>query len=246
MTMDRASNSLRRARLAARLELRDLEARTRISPVMLRYIDDGQFEKLPAGIYARAWVRTVAVTLGLDADDVLREVEDALRPAEEVFVRQGPSPGSARSITEGAAQALKTDSSLEILERSPAPQRWRRSAAAALDGILLSGVSVVVWMVATGAGGGRPTAVGLSAAMAITLITLVVAAVYFVLFAGIGGRTPGGAALACPPTTGSAHPLHLREIGRRALEAALQEGSIVLDWILTDVPMLVERRRVQV
>ena len=44
---------LRQARLAAGLQLSDIEQRTRISPSILRWIDNGQFHRLPAGIYAR-------------------------------------------------------------------------------------------------------------------------------------------------------------------------------------------------
>ena len=51
------ATALRQARLAAGLQLSDIEQRTRISPSVLRWIDAGQFQRLPAGIYARSYIR---------------------------------------------------------------------------------------------------------------------------------------------------------------------------------------------
>jgi cytoskeletal protein RodZ len=68
------TNCLREARLASGLDLRAVAERTCISPLMLRHIDEGRFQKLPAGIYARAWVKAFAQAVGLEPDVALREV----------------------------------------------------------------------------------------------------------------------------------------------------------------------------
>jgi hypothetical protein len=207
---------------------------------MLRYIDEGQFDKLPAGIYARAWIRTVAATLGLDPNSVLDEVEDALRPAAELFV----SHAKTGSNTPVDSQSCRRDVVVRTHETAPS-DRWRRSAAAAIDGLLLSAISAVMWMIATGTGGPRTMTLEVSGVVAVTLITVVVGAVYFLLFAGVGGRTPGAAAMGCP-SVGASGPLNLSEISRRALDAAILESSLLIDWIVTELPLMVERRRVQV
>ena len=235
MKIEPARNPLRRARLAAGLQLRDLEGRTRISPAMLRYIDEGEFHRLPAGIYARAWVRSVAVEVGLDPVEVLRDLEDALpraadQPEEKRDDGGGETPPPKPQILFAGAAGIV--------------DRWRRSAAAALDGIFLSGVSIGVWILTAAAGGVEPNGLGAPGTLAITVITLAVAAAYFVLFAGIGGRTPG-AWLVAAPADRERERLDVAEIGRRAAQAALQESSIVVELMLpADLPPAVERRGV--
>lgn len=243
MKIEPARNPLRRARLAARLELRDLETRTRISPAMLRHMDEGEFHRLPAGIYARSWVRTVALAVGLDPADTLRELEHVLPRAVD-----GPA-GEAGPTHDGPKDPPPSDAGGGSLPRSPAVRfvaplidRWRRSATAVLDGIFLAGISIVMWMLAAAAAGVNPAALEPAGALAVMAIALAVGAAYFVLFAGIGGRTPGAALVGCPAVEGQ-EPLDLAQIGRRAAGAALQESSIVVDFMIeAEFPPTVEHR----
>jgi hypothetical protein len=246
MKIEPARNPLRRARLAARLELRDLEVRTRISPAMLRHMDEGEFHRLPAGIYARSWVRTVALAVGLDPSETLRELEHALPRAAE-----NPS-GESRSTDDGPNDPPSPDGGRGSLPHRPAVgfvapllDRWRRSAVAVLDGIFLAGISIAVWMLTAAAAGVDPGALGPAGALAVAAIAVAVGAAYFVLFAGIGGRTPGAALFGCPAVEGQA-PLELAEIGRRAAASALQESSIIVDFMIeAEFPPTVEHRGVR-
>ena len=239
---------MRRARLAARLELRDLETRTRISPAMLRHMDEGEFHRLPAGIYARSWVRTVAVAVGLDPAETLRELEHALPKAAE-------SPaGEARSTDHGPNGPPSSDGGRGSLPQPQRPaagfvapliDRWRRSAVAVLDGIFLAGISIAIWMLTAAAAGVNPGALGPAGALAVTALTAALGAAYFVLFAGIGGRTPGAALFGCPAIEGQ-EPLDLAEIGRRAAATALPESSIIVDFMIeAELPPTVEHRGVR-
>ena len=246
MKIESARNPLRRARLAARLELRDLETRTRISPAMLRHMDEGEFHRLPAGIYARSWVRTVALAVGLDPAETLRELEHALPKAAE-------SPaGEARSTDNGPNGSPSSDGGRGSLPQRPAVgfvapliDRWRRSAVAVLDGIFLAGVSIAIWMLTAAAAGVNPGALGPAGALAVTAITAGVGAAYFFLFAGIGGRTPGAALFGCPAIEGQG-PLDLGEIGRRSAASALQESSLIVDFMIeAEFPPTVEQRGVR-
>jgi transcriptional regulator with XRE-family HTH domain len=236
MNVDPARNPLRRARLAAGLEIRDLEERTRISPAMLRRIDQGEFQKLPAGIYARAWVRAVAVAVGLDPVEVLRDLEDALPRAVDPVQTGSPPTGSDKPPgSDRIYQEPSEDSGLE---------RWRRVAAAVLDGIFLSSLGVAVWMLAAVASAADPNALGMAGVFGVTAMTAAIGSAYFVLFAGIGGRTPGATLLGFAPEE-SREPLDLSAIGRRAAQAALQEISIVVELMIpVDLPPAVERRGV--
>ena len=76
---------LQQARLAAGLQLSDIAQRTRISPSMLRLIDAGQFHRLPAGIYARSYIRAFAQAVGLDPHEFLASIEHELPETGVVF-----------------------------------------------------------------------------------------------------------------------------------------------------------------
>ena len=105
---------LQQARLAAGLKLSDIDQRTRISPSILRWIDDGQLHRLPAGIYARSYVRAFAQAVGLDPNEIVASVEDQLPAAAEITpkrkVRAQPSlplsPGLLRMAAASADAAL--------------------------------------------------------------------------------------------------------------------------------------------
>jgi len=223
MTIDSARNPLRRARLAARLELSDLAERTRISPGMLRYMDEGAFDRLPPGIYARAWVRSVAEALALDPVEVLHELEHALprtAPLEPEPADPQPRLPPARpdEVSWGSASG------------PAAAERWRRAGIAALDGAILTAVTLAVWIMTAAAADSDPAALGLAAAAGIAAIALTVSVAYFIVFAGIGGRTPGAALMGSPAE--STGRLDLAGIGRRALLAALTEASIAVDFLM--------------
>lgn len=257
MKMDPARNPLRRARLAAGLQMGDLATRTRISPSMLRLIDEGEFHRLPAGIYARAWVRSVAQAVGLDPVEVLRDLEEVLPQAVDPYEHKGPDnhrkSGEGDSRKPGDAAPGPRPRPFQAAAPVRFMDRWRRSAAAALDGIILSSISIAVWIATATAGGVDPAALGTPGAFAIGAITAAVAAAYFVIFAGIAGRTPGGMLLGCPAedererlSLAERDRLSLGEIGRRAGHTALQESSIVVDLMLpADLPPTVEGRGVR-
>jgi hypothetical protein len=235
MSVDPARNPLRRARLAAGLELRDLEVRTRISPAMLRHIDQGEFHRLPAGIYARAWVRAVAEAVGLDGTEVLRDLEDvlprAVDPVQGVTVTDSPE---TPQIDRGEAPVTGD----WVLER------WKRAAAAVLDGIFLGSVGIAVWMLAAVASAVDPNALGTAGVFGVTVMTGAIGCAYFVLFAGIGGRTPGTTLLGFAAEE-TRERLDLSGIGRRAAQAALQELSILVELMIpVDLPPTVEGRGV--
>jgi hypothetical protein len=233
MDIDPACNPLRRARLAAGLQLRDLEERTRISPSMLRHIDQGEFQKLPAGIYARAWVRAVAVAVGLDPVEVLRDLEEALPRAVDP-VPSGPG-------TSDSNKPAQDDRIYPEPADESGRDRWRRVAAAILDGTILSSLGIAVWMLAAVASTVSPNALGTAGVFGVTAMTAAIGSAYFILFAGIGGRTPGTTLLGFAAEE-SREPLDLSAIGRRAAQAALQEISIVLELLIpVDLAPTVER-----
>src|SRR5581483_8766012 len=68
--------SLAAARRAQRLELADVEALTRIRQRQLAALEAERFDLLPGRAYTRAFLRTYAGALGLDADHFVAEFEE--------------------------------------------------------------------------------------------------------------------------------------------------------------------------
>lgn len=88
--------SLREARTRRKLTLADVEAATKIRSRYLRAIENEDWDELPGDIYARAFVRTYAGHLGLDAERLAEEVRrgrGSARPGERLpRVEVGPHP----------------------------------------------------------------------------------------------------------------------------------------------------------
>ena len=61
------SDSLREARLAKGLELREISERTHVRVDYLEALEEGRFDKLPESIYARNFLKLFASAVGLDA-----------------------------------------------------------------------------------------------------------------------------------------------------------------------------------
>src|SRR5437868_5327967 len=79
-------DSLAAARRAQRLELADVEALTCIRQRNLAALEAERFELLPGRAYARAFLRSYAHALGLDADRFVAEFEQRYPEADEAEV----------------------------------------------------------------------------------------------------------------------------------------------------------------
>src|SRR2546427_584737 len=66
-------SALRRARQQRGLSLDDVARDTRLSTRYLRALEEEALHELPRGPYNRAYVRTYATFLGLDADGLARD-----------------------------------------------------------------------------------------------------------------------------------------------------------------------------
>ncbi len=77
MTTEQLGQDLIQARRARGLTLRDVERDTRISGKYLQALEEGRLEVLPAPVYARAFMRTYAQYLGLDAASFVQQLPGA-------------------------------------------------------------------------------------------------------------------------------------------------------------------------
>jgi helix-turn-helix protein len=212
------TTQLRQARQAAGLELADIERQTRISPSILRWIDEGQFQRLPAGIYARSYVRAFAEAVGLDPGEVIASLQEALPPVEEI---------AHAARTKKAGPPLQ-NRIRDAVAASSLPSWAVKLAAAALDAFALASLWFAI-LGMTAAVSARPVGETLRTGLpALAVIVAVVTALYFVIFAGIQGRTPGARLLGLPPMD-CARPMRLRAVGTRALRVFLSQASLGLE-----------------
>jgi hypothetical protein len=192
-----ARTQLHEARLARRLTLAELSARTALSSAVLEKIDAGRFEELPAGVYARSYVRAVALEVGLDPGSTLSTLEALLPVAHDPF----PAPHEMRA--------------------APAPvtrhQQLARCSAAALDALLLLAAVVlpVLWLASWSMGVDVRTLLA-NAGGALGAFCALPLVLYFLLFDGIGGGTPGCRIFGLVDT-GARTPRTLPEILRRVV-----------------------------
>lgn len=62
---------LRRNRIGRGIEIEDVAAVTKVSPAMLRFLEEDRFDVLPATVYLRGFVDAYARCVGLDAKHVV-------------------------------------------------------------------------------------------------------------------------------------------------------------------------------
>lgn len=107
MSTQELGKALAEARKARGLTLLDVERDTRISSKYLQALEDGQLETLPAPVYARAFMRTYAQYLGLNATSFVQRLpgarpEPELPPLPDVRREQGTPLLSPNWVVAGA------------------------------------------------------------------------------------------------------------------------------------------------
>lgn len=141
---------LKQARENRGISLRQIATSTKISVVALEALERGDFSRLPGGIFSRAFVRSYALEVGLNPEEVvvqfLVELAAAL-PAEDDI----PRPDV-------------TDDDRAFLERQRKAGMALRIALAVLALLIIA--SVVAWQMTRGAGPARTPATDNSASPA--------------------------------------------------------------------------------
>src|ERR1700743_173567 len=99
--MDEIGSVLREARMRARIDISEVEARTKIRAKYLRAIENEEWDLLPGPIYVKSFLRTYGDFLGLDSrllvDEYKRRYE---RPADY----EGRSSTSPPTTARGGAR----------------------------------------------------------------------------------------------------------------------------------------------
>src|SRR5690242_6954105 len=125
--------TLREARMRARIDIGEVESKTKIRAKYLRAIENEEWDLLPGPVYARSFLRTYGDFLGLDS-----------RMLVEEYKRQyeGPSDHDLRPIHTRER---------ERPSRGPLLPSW------AVIGLVLLAIAIALGLVGTLSGGNKPT-----------------------------------------------------------------------------------------
>jgi cytoskeleton protein RodZ len=82
--MTAIGETLRRERLRRNLNLETVSKELKIAPRLLDAIENDNFDRLPGGVFAKAFVRQYAHFLGLDEEELAGQVQRILHPGPEV------------------------------------------------------------------------------------------------------------------------------------------------------------------
>lgn len=139
-TMD-SRRFLYHARINSHLTLDEIRLRTALSPSVLRNLDEGRFERLPSGLYSRAYVRAFAAAVGLDPKYAVERLEHLLPGAPDpvpVLSAKDPSIGertwqAIRHVCElGRAIAATSAALRDLLQTEVQRAEWSLRVTAGL------------------------------------------------------------------------------------------------------------------
>ena len=226
--------TLHEARARKNLSLAEVSSRTSLSPAVVRKIDEGRFDELPPGLYARSYVRSFAGAVGLDPAETLKEVEHLLPGAPDPLpvMRELKGPTVTNRVTAAFTRMRRRGDSTEASTDVDPPEAYSdperdqhdhpayrtqlvRIGAAAVDAIVLLALNGALLLVIALSTGLPPSSL-LRQSAALSALCAVPTVLYFVLFNGIAGRTLGGWLCRMPEPLPHP-PLTLDAILRRSL-----------------------------
>jgi cytoskeleton protein RodZ len=99
--MPSIGETLREARMRQRLDIADVEQRTKIRAKYLRALENEEFGMLPGPTFVKTFMRTYAETLGLDPHLLVEEYRATHEGEEEPELQPLGPPGAARERSRG-------------------------------------------------------------------------------------------------------------------------------------------------
>jgi cytoskeleton protein RodZ len=135
-------STLREARMRARIDITEVEARTKIRAKYLRAIENEEWDLLPGPIYVKSFLRTYGDYLGLDSRLLIDEFKRRY---------EGPADHELRPIS-----SLRRERERER-ERERAGRGFRLPTGAII-GLILIGVVAVLWLIGRGSSNPNKTA----------------------------------------------------------------------------------------
>ena len=132
------SEKLRVARTSRGFSLEDIAALTRIQRKFLEAIEEGRFSVMPR-VYVRAFLRSYAKAVGLDGDEMLRDLEQA-----EQYAASGAREISRETEGEVSPAALARKTSVRV--------RWpsQKNVPVIVAGLLIASLVVSLMLLGRG------------------------------------------------------------------------------------------------
>ena len=220
---------LRLARMARGLTIEMMAKRSGVRAEWLRAIDAGRFGDLPAGIYARSAMRGYAAALDLNVDEILHLAASLLPAVEDPIYAMRRLNGIPMAAVPSNGPVFKRP------QPSTAPD-WRVIAASAIDAAAMA-FGLIMLVTCTVAMGLPMNVLDHAAGGPLFAVMLLVAALYFIVFGGIVGRTIGEYAIGAG--TSAPARLNLQAVATRTREAILRDSYFVEQlgqWVGRSMP----------
>jgi transcriptional regulator with XRE-family HTH domain len=231
--------ALRRARLARGLTIEDVARQTRLSPRIVTQLDEGRFDELPGGLYARSYVKAFAIATGIDPDAAVARIErllpgvpDPVSAIRDAIGCPAETPPLAADL-DRIWSSIRSRAQAGIARSHATPLRViaARAGAASLDTLALSAVNAIVFAVVARFCDASPSALVEGAGGAVAAFCAVTWASYYVLLAGIGTHTAGTWIFGASRERHK-RPVSLAAILRRAGSVWFDQASITVDIAL--------------
>ena len=116
---------LQRAREHRGLSLADIARRTRLPLRVLQAIEGNDFARLPAGMFRKAYLRTLAIEVGLDPNEIAADYQAQFEPATETPAVIARTPAVENEWVEQLTQSpRRSRGTLAVLAAAAAIWFW--------------------------------------------------------------------------------------------------------------------------
>ena len=115
--MPSIGDTLREARMRQRLDIADVEAKTKIRAKYLRALENEEFGMLPGPTFVKTFLRSYAEVLGLDPHLLVEDYRARYEPRDEAELKPIGPPSMRRERRRRGAWCCGS------------PPRWRRTCA---------------------------------------------------------------------------------------------------------------------
>src|ERR1700742_2555022 len=138
--------TLREARMRAKIDINEVETRTKIRAKYLRAIENEEWGLLPGDVYVKSFLRTYADYLGLDSRQIIDDYKRRYERPSDNEMRQIAPLGRERDRRERGARAPRTP-------RASRPPRGPLIPPWALIGVVLVGIVAALYFAGNHKGG---------------------------------------------------------------------------------------------
>lgn len=138
--MSEFGTALKKARESRGMSLQQVAASTKISVAVLEALERGDFPRLPGGIFSRAFVRSYALEVGVNPDEVV---------AQFVAELEAATPAATETVPPDV-----TDDDIAFLERQRRASLFLRVGLVLLALVLVA--SFVYWRMTRASGADTP------------------------------------------------------------------------------------------